>query len=275
MRPNIPNGKIGQIQLNPPHSPAKCLTEFTLTRHSAVYTGGHVDTVHVVDRLGISAATAADLYRQRLVTDPDTSLAEVMSYVNRMIVARGANPLDPVEVVCNFSARNVNASQLGTWLSTYRGSIDLSHNHLRTLDWNLSHLQGDLLLHNNLLINVDGLPSIIDGALDLTNNEIEDYSGFAKVSKVTGTIKIPAITDISKILPIFNVDFQRVVLARTQKRDNRWIPITDPTTVHRVDEIERIINSVGRGRVGMLRALKEMSVYVPATSDRCGLPMEA
>lgn len=259
MRHNIPNG---QIQLNPPRSPAKCLTEFALTSHSAVYTGGHVDTVHVVDRLGISAATAADLYRQRLVTNPDTSLAEVMGYINRMIAARGANPADPVEVVCNFSARNVNVSQLGTWLSTYRGSIDLSH------------LQGDLLLHNNLLINVDGLPSIIDGALDSTNNEIEDYSGFAKISKVTGTIKIPAITDISKILPIFNVDFQRVVLARTQKCDNRWIPISDPTTVHRVGEIERIINSVGHGRVGMLRALKEMSVHVPAPSDRCGLPME-
>ena len=267
MRPNIP------IQLNPPFSPAKCLTEFTLTRHSAVYTGGHIDTVHVVDRLGISAATAADLYRQRLVTDEDTSLAEVMSYVNRMIIARGAYPMDPIEVVCNVSARNINVSRLGTWLATSRGCIDLSHNRLRTLDWNLSHLQGDLLLHNNLLIDVNGLPAVIDGTLDLSHNEIEDYSGFAKVSKVTGTIKIPAITDIFKILPIFNIDFHRVVLDRIQKRGNQWVSITDPITLHRIDKIERIINSAGHGRVGMLRAMKEMSAYVPAPSDRCGLPM--
>ncbi len=252
-------------------SPEACRLEFTDGRLSAIYTGGAYDQVYVVDRLGISAAAAADLYRPP-VSMPPCSLAEVIDFTNEAIRARApiTDSSDAVaSVTCNLCARHLKLQHLGEWTRSYNGSVDLSHNYLESLDWNVAFLHGDLYLHANFLKRVDGLPRCIFGDLDLRENVIEDWSGFGKVDKITGTIRLqaPELDKFEKILPILNVEFGRLEFSRTRFDGRAWVAIENHVRLGELDIIENILNAAGTGRTAMLRAAHAISQYCARQRD--------
>ena len=245
-----------------PQAPATCRREFTDGRLSAIYTGGAYDQLYVVDRMGISASVAKDLYRPQLIAPPST-FAAVIEFTNRMIAARANGAQRDVGIICNICARHVKLHELGTWPEAFIGNLDLSHNHLQTLDWNLTCLRGSLHLHNNQLRDVNGLPEYIYGDLDLRNNQIDDYSGFSKVVKIAGTVRLdaPKNADFGKILPLLNVEFNRLEFSKLEFDGGAWVAIGDHRRVDELVAIENIINAAGTGRTAMLRASRAISEY--------------